>query len=155
MKKSNCTTQEYTRHPFLLQLPEVYQKLGTNKETGLNDYQVKESQQKYGPNKLEGEGGVQWYRVLLKQISNAMILVLVLAMALSYGVTDYIEGGVISAVIVLNVAIGFYQEFKAEKKMDSLRALSSPSAAVIRDGRVDTIPSAEVAPGDICACLRP
>ena len=40
-------------------------------------------------------------------------------MALSYGVTDYIEGGVITAVIVLNVAIGFYQEFQAEKKMVS------------------------------------
>lgn len=40
-----------------------------------------------------------------------------LAMALSYGVTDYIEGGVISAVIVLNVTIGFYQEYQAEKKM--------------------------------------
>ena len=63
-----------------------------------------------------------------KQVSNAMVLVLVLAMALSYGVTDYIEGGVITAVIVLNVLIGFYQEFQAEKKMDSLRSLSSPSA---------------------------
>lgn len=70
-------------------------------------------------------------------------------MALSYGVTDYVEGGVITAVIVLNVVIGFYQEFQAEKKMDSLRSLSSPSAAVLRDGSVDTIPSAEVVPGDI------
>lgn len=89
-------------------------------------------------------------------------------MALSYGVTDYIEGGVITAVILLNVAIGFYQEFQAEKKMvpsfhletppfrltsfesqDSLRALSSPSAAVLRDGHIETIPSAEVVPGDI------
>lgn len=70
-------------------------------------------------------------------------------MALSYGVTDYIEGGVITAVIVLNVAIGFYQEFQAEKKMDSLRALSSPSAAVLRDGHIETVPSGEVVPGDI------
>ena len=61
-------------------------------------------------------------------------------MALSFGVGDYIEGGVLVAVIVLNVAIGFYQEFQAEKKMDSLRALSSPSAAVLRDGKVDIIP---------------
>ena len=75
--------------------------------------------------------------------------VLVLAMALSYGVTDYIEGGVITAVIFLNVLIGFYQEFQAEKKMDSLRSLSSPSAAVMRDGKIETIPSAEVVPGDI------
>lgn len=70
-------------------------------------------------------------------------------MALSYGVTDYIEGGVITAVIVLNVVIGFYQEFQAEKKMDSLRSLSSPSAAVLRDGNIVTVPSAEVVPGDI------
>lgn len=70
-------------------------------------------------------------------------------MALSYGVTDFIEGGVITAVIILNVVIGFYQEFQAEKKMDSLRSLSSPSAAVIRDGSEMTIPSGEVVPGDI------
>lgn len=70
-------------------------------------------------------------------------------MALSYGVTDYIEGGVITAVIVLNVLIGFYQEFQAEKKMDSLRSLSSPSAAVLRDGHVEVVPSAEVVPGDV------
>ena len=61
-------------------------------------------------------------------------------MALSYGFGDYIEGGVLTAVIVLNAAIGFYQEYKAEKKMDSLRALSSPSAAVLRDGKIDVIP---------------
>lgn len=70
-------------------------------------------------------------------------------MALSYGVTDYVEGGVITAVIVLNVVIGFYQEFQAEKKMDSLRSLSSPSAKVTRDGNEVTIPSTEVVPGDI------
>lgn len=70
-------------------------------------------------------------------------------MALSYGVTDYVEGGVITAVIILNVMIGFYQEFQAEKKMDSLRSLSSPSAAVLRDGNIITVPSGEVVPGDI------
>ena len=61
-------------------------------------------------------------------------------MALSYGVGDYIEGSVLTAVIFLNCLIGFSQEFKAEKKMDSLRALSSPSAAVLRDGKIDVVP---------------
>jgi len=75
--------------------------------------------------------------------------VLVLAMALSYGVEDFVEGGVITAVIVLNVVIGFYQEYQAEKKMDALRSLSSPSAAVMRDGTQMTVPSMEVVPGDI------
>ncbi|KAL8825634.1 MAG: hypothetical protein Q9170_007715, partial [Blastenia crenularia] len=143
------TSQEYPKHPFTLPSEDVLNHLQTNDQTGLDLLKAQEAQRKYGPNKLEGEGGVQWYNVLLKQISNAMILVLVLAMALSYGVTDYIEGGVITAVIVLNVAIGFYQEFQAEKKMDSLRSLSSPSAAVIRDGHIVTVPSGEVVPGDI------
>ena len=70
-------------------------------------------------------------------------------MALSYGVSDYVEGGIITAVIVLNVLIGFYQEYQAEKKMDSLRALSSPTANVLRGGHIVVVPSAEVVPGDI------
>jgi magnesium-transporting ATPase (P-type) len=61
-------------------------------------------------------------------------------MALSFGVADYIEGGVLAAVIILNVSIGFYQEYGAEKKMDALRALSSPSASVLRDGKTIVVP---------------
>ena len=72
--------------------------------------------------------------------SSDIMQVLVFAMGLSYGVGDFVEGGVLTAVIVLNVSIGFFQEFKAEKKMDSLRALSSPSASVLRDNKVDVIP---------------
>lgn len=68
-------------------------------------------------------------------------------MALSFGVKDYIEGGVLAFVIALNVTIGFVQELRAEKKMDSLRALSSPSAAVLRDGKVDVIPRFVSHPG--------
>ncbi|KAH8687444.1 hypothetical protein BGZ60DRAFT_425344 [Tricladium varicosporioides] len=137
------------KHPFLLSVEETAQQLGTNIETGLTARSVSDLQKSHPRNELEGGGGVAWYKILIKQISNAMILVLVFAMALSFGVGDHIEGGVLAAVIVLNCAIGFFQEFKAEKKMDSLRALSSPSAAVLRDGRVDVIPSAEVVPGDI------
>jgi len=70
-------------------------------------------------------------------------------MALSYGVQDFIEGGVITAVILLNISIGFYQEFNAEKKMDALRALSSPIASVLRNGNIESVPSPEVVPGDI------
>lgn len=139
MGKPTYSQPEYPHHPFLIQSQDIYQQLKTNKDTGLNDQRAREAQQQYGPNKLEGEGSVQWYTILLKQVSNAMILVLVLAMALSYGVTDYVEGGVITAVIVLNIAIGFYQEFQAEKKMDSLRALSSPSATVLREGSHQTM----------------
>jgi magnesium-transporting ATPase (P-type) len=65
--------------------------------------------------------------------------VLAFAMALSFGIKDYIEGGVLVFVIVLNVTIGFWQEYRAEKRMDALRALSSPSAMVLRDGKTQVI----------------
>ena len=74
--------QEYSRHPFLLAVDELYCHFdNTNAETGLSQLKAQEAQEKYGPNKLEGEGVVQWYSVLLKQISNAMILVWSLASA--------------------------------------------------------------------------
>ncbi|KAG4430889.1 hypothetical protein IFR05_013634 [Cadophora sp. M221] len=137
------------RHPFLLTIEETARQLNTNIETGLTASQVTEIQKTHPPNELDTGGGTAWYKILGKQVSNAMILVLIFAMGLSYGVGDYVEGGVLTAVIVLNVSIGFFQEFKAEKKMDSLRALSSPSASVLRDHKVEVIPSAEVVPGDI------
>ncbi|KAH7135808.1 potassium/sodium efflux P-type ATPase [Dendryphion nanum] len=148
--KKTGTLQQYDKHPFQLTLDAVTSHLGgIDLDQGLSSSQINELRTKYGENKLEGEGGVRWYQVLFKQISNAMILVLLLALALSYGVSDYIEGGVITAVVVGNVLIGFYQEFQAEKKMDSLRALSSPTAAVLRSGNIESIPSVEVVPGDI------
>ncbi|KFX94237.1 hypothetical protein V490_04447 [Pseudogymnoascus sp. VKM F-3557] len=147
--KKTTNKQVLDPHPFLLSVDDVASQLGTNIETGLSARRVAELKNEYPPNELDGGGGPNWSTLLMKQVSNAMILVLLFAMALSFGVGDYIEGGVLAAVIVLNVSIGFVQELKAEKKMDSLRALSSPSAAVLRDGKIDVIPSAECLPGDI------
>ena len=70
-------------------------------------------------------------------------------MAVSYGIKSYIEGGVITAVILLNIIVGFFQEYSAEKTMDSLRSLSSPTASVVRDGDAIVIPSGEIVPGDL------
>jgi P-type E1-E2 ATPase len=70
-------------------------------------------------------------------------------MAVSFGIKSWIEGGVISAVIILNIVVGFFQEYAAEKTMDSLRSLSSPTGVVSRDGQTKTIPSTEIVPGDM------
>jgi Na+-exporting ATPase len=70
-------------------------------------------------------------------------------MAVSFGIKSWIEGGVVAAVILLNVVVGFFQEYSAEKTMDSLRSLSSPTANVVRNGQVTSIPSHEVVPGDV------
>ncbi len=69
------TRQGTDRHPFLLPVEDVARQLGTNIETGLSARQVAELQNKVPPNELEGGGGVSWYKIFIKQISNAMILV--------------------------------------------------------------------------------
>jgi magnesium-transporting ATPase (P-type) len=70
-------------------------------------------------------------------------------MAVSFGIQSWIEGGVIAAVVVLNVVVGFFQEYAAEKTMDSLRSLSSPTGNVTRDGSTIIIPSTDIVPGDM------
>ncbi|KJZ78648.1 hypothetical protein HIM_02039 [Hirsutella minnesotensis 3608] len=140
---------EFPKHPFLLTAEETAQALSTDIDKGLSSAQVVRLQQQYPKNELNVGKGIPWYSILTKQIFNAMIIVLVFAMALSFGIQDYIEGGVLVFVIVLNVTIGFWQEYRAEKRMDALRALSSPSAMVLRDGKTQVISNPEVVPGDI------
>ncbi|KAG5975155.1 hypothetical protein E4U55_007827 [Claviceps digitariae] len=139
----------FSRHPFLLSSEDTAKALNTDIDKGLTTAQVNALQQTYPRNELDVGDGIPWYKILTKQILNAMIIVLALAMALSFGIKDYIEGGVLVFVIVLNVTIGFWQEYRAEKRMDALRALSSPSAMVLRDGKTQVISNPDVVPGDI------
>ncbi|KAK6338757.1 Na+ ATPase [Orbilia brochopaga] len=135
--------------PHAITFEEVAKQLKTDVDKGLSATEAKKRLGEYGPNVLEGGQSVKAWKVLAKQLANAMILVLVLAMILSYATKDWIEGGVLAGVIALNVFVGFYQEYNAEKTMESLKSLSSPTASVIREGRLLYIPSMEVVPGDI------
>jgi Na+-exporting ATPase len=63
------------RHPFLLSFHDVALQLGTDIETGLTASRIADLQRECPPNELEGGGGIAWYRILVKQMSNAMILV--------------------------------------------------------------------------------
>ncbi|KAK9265144.1 hypothetical protein V1519DRAFT_435247 [Lipomyces tetrasporus] len=102
-----------------------------------------------GKNVLNSTGGVSVLSILVRQVSNSLTLVLILAMSLSYGTQDWIEGGVITAVILLNIVIGFVQDYKAEKTMQSLLSLSAPVATIIRDGQLLKVPSQDIVVGDI------
>lgn len=73
-----------------------------------------------------------------------------IAMAASYGMLDFIEGSVITAVIILNIVIGFAQDYRAEKTMQSLHSLSAPIATVVRNnGRIEKVKAEEIVAGDI------
>ncbi|KAL4872128.1 hypothetical protein BDV12DRAFT_193920 [Aspergillus spectabilis] len=132
-----------------LKYEDILGELKVDAEEGLTTAEAKKRLDLYGPNELEGGEGVSLAKIVIRQIANAMMLVLIIAMAVSFGIQSWIEGGVISAVIALNIVVGVYQDYAAEKTMDSLRSLSSPTGVATRDGKTNTIPAVEIVPGDM------
>lgn len=128
---------------------DVLQKLSVNQESGLSDDEVNKRRDLYGPNQLDEGPGVQPFRILVHQVANALTLVLIMAMVASFAIKSWIEGGVITFVILLNIVVGFFQEFSAEKTLSSIRMLGSPTARVIRNGESQVIPSGDLVPGDV------
>jgi Na+-exporting ATPase len=72
-----------------------------------------------------------------------------MAMVASFAIKSWIEGGVITFVILLNIVVGFFQEYSAEKTLASIQALGSPTASVVREGRNEVISTLDLVPGDI------
>ncbi|KAI6266156.1 hypothetical protein MCOR27_003995 [Pyricularia oryzae] len=132
-----------------LETEKVVEELQANPEDGLTPAEAKKRLEEFGRNEFGEQEGVKPWNILIAQIANAMTLVLILAMAASFGIKSIIEGCVVAAVILLNITVGFQQELKAAKTMDSLRSLSSPTAQAVRDGRNITVPTVEIVPGDM------
>lgn len=128
---------------------DLVEQLHADTENGLSISQAQQRLQEHGRNELDDGPGVQPLKILLHQIANAMMLVLIMAMVVSLAIQSWIEGGVVAGVITLNIVVGFFQEFQAEKTMNSLRSLSSPTANVVRDGHSRNVPTAELVLGDL------
>ena len=127
----------------------LIRELGADAENGFSKAIAYEKLEEFGRNELDDGPGVQPVKILIRQVANAMMLVLIMAMVVSFAIKSWIEGGVVAAVITLNIVVGFLQEFQAEKTMDSLRSLSSPTANVVRDGSTVNVPTAELVVGDL------
>lgn len=87
-----------------LTLAQVVDELRTETWSGLDEAEAKRRVEEYGPNELDEAEGVSPVKILVAQVANAMTLVLILAMAVSYGINSWIEGGVVTAVILLNIS---------------------------------------------------
>ncbi|KAF2496758.1 putative potassium/sodium P-type ATPase [Lophium mytilinum] len=127
----------------------VAELLDAHLRQGLTEAEAESRLHRHGPNLLTEAKGVPVWEILLRQVSNSLTVVLVMTMGLSFGIKDWTEGGVISAVIVLNIVVGFIQDYRAEKNIASLMALSAPTATVVRDGRVVSIKAEHLVPGDV------
>ncbi|KAL2270652.1 hypothetical protein VTJ83DRAFT_23 [Remersonia thermophila] len=123
--------------------------LDTDAENGLSASEAARRLQLHGPNKVAGAKGLSMWTILLRQVSNSLTLVLVITMVLSFAIKDHIEGGVIAAVILLNIVVGFFQDYRAEQTIQALYALSAPTCKVIRAGQIETIKAEGLVPGDL------
>jgi len=127
---------------------EVLQTLNVSAE-GLSSREAQARLSHYGKNALEKQEGPSAVRLLVKQINSPIIYLLLGAAGLSFVTGHNIDGAVILAVVVLNSLLGFIQEWRAQRALESLHKISAPHAKVLRDGEIDTVPAQEIVPGDI------
>jgi len=102
-----------------------------------------------GPNELTAAERVSWWRVLLQQFKNALIIILLVATGISIAVGHGVESIVIAVIVLFAVGLGFVQELRAEKALEALKRLAALAATVIREGSERQVPAREVVPGDI------
>ncbi len=133
------------------ELSELEQELNTSLSQGLNESQVAINQKKYGKNELESKKKQSLFVKFLLQFKDALIIILLIAAIVSVVVdpSEYIDSIIILVVVIANAILGVNQEARAEKSLEALKKMSSPTSKVIRNGTVHTIPSSEVVPGDI------
>ncbi|SDG96102.1 Ca2+-transporting ATPase [Alteribacillus persepolensis] len=116
---------------------------------GLENGQAKARLRQVGPNTLEQKKKVPGWLLFLRQFQDTMILILIAATVISAALGEYIDAITIVFIVIMNGILGFIQENKAEKSLDALKELASPTMTVRRSGQWMTIPSAEAVPGDI------
>ncbi len=126
----------------------VLKELNTNLN-GLSDKDIGSLREKYGYNELQTGKKAGVIKIFLGQFKDFLVIILLIAAAVSLFLRDYESAIVIFAVTILNSILGTAQHFKAEKSLESLKSLSSPVARVIRNKMRIEIPSREVLTGDI------
>lgn len=128
---------------------EVLRLLETDKDKGLGRREAMERKAKYGANRLKDQEKKSVGQMILEQLNDPLILILVVAMAISLMLHEIGDAVIIVTVVVLNAAVGIIQEGKAGKAVEALKKISSPQAVVLRDGKHMKIPAEDLVQGDI------
>ncbi len=132
-----------------LEAREAAERLGANPTRGLTSAESARRLDQHGPNALVERGARSVWAIAWEQVGATMILLLVAAAVISAALGDTTDAIAILTIVVLNVALGFHQEFKAERAIEALRSLSVPTVRVRRDGVVREVPATELVPGDV------
>jgi Ca2+-transporting ATPase len=122
--------------------------LGTDPQ-GLTSNDAAARLEQHGFNELPRADAVSPWKILVEQFQNVLIIILLIAVALSAVLGEVLESLVIAVIVLFAIVLGFVQEYRAERAMEALRRMAAPAARVIRDGHERTIPAREVVPGDL------
>jgi magnesium-transporting ATPase (P-type) len=131
-----------------LRIEEALDRLDADRQ-GLTADEAAKRLTEHGPNRLEPPRPKSVLRRLIEQFDNVLIYVLLGSGAITALLGEWIETAVILGVIVLNAAIGFLQEGRAERALDAIRGMLAPQAVVERDGHRHTVPAEMLVPGDL------
>ena len=140
---------EHPIQAWTLTPDEVVKALGTSPETGLSQAEAERRLAEYGPNELTERGLRSPWRILAAQFTEVMVIVLIVAAAISLAVGDLKDAIAILVIVVLNAVLGFTQEYRAERAMAALKKMAVPQIKVRRDGQVREISARELVPGDL------
>ena len=131
-----------------LDVPSVLKSLNTN-EKGLTTDQTRNRLLKYGKNALVSKKRKTILSMFLSQFKSVLVLLLVFAAIISLIIGSAIDATAITAILIINALLGFNQEYKAEKSLESLKKYLVSKVRVARNGREEEIPADELVPGDI------
>ncbi|MGC9520886.1 MAG: cation-translocating P-type ATPase [Anaerolineae bacterium] len=140
---------DQTKDWYALGVQEALEVLQTDGQVGLTSEEAKQRLGEYGPNELEEKPPPTFWERLWNQLTEFVVIILLVAAVISAALGDWIEAAAIMAIVVLNSAIGVIQESKAEEALAALKKMAAPDAQVIRNGHRVTVPARELVPGDV------
>jgi P-type Ca2+ transporter type 2C len=132
-----------------LEPDEVAARLATSATRGLAAEEAARRLAEHGPNEIQAARRVPPWRLLLDQFKNVLILILLVAVALSAALGHATEAVVVTVIVLFAVVLGFVQEYRAERAIEALRELAAPTATVVRDGEEVELPARDLVPGDL------
>jgi P-type Ca2+ transporter type 2C len=127
----------------------IAQKFSGHLDQGLSSEIAGRRLAEVGPNELSEAPRPPFWKLVLQQFQSFLVIMLMVAGAMSALLGDYVEAAAIMAIVLLNALIGVVQESKAEEALAALKKMAAPHASVVRDGTRVIIPSHELVPGDL------
>ena len=131
-----------------LKVEDILKELNTT-EQGLTKAEVKLRLKRFGPNKFLEKRRIEPIAIFLRQFKSYLIIILLAAAIISALVARVTDASIILTILMINAVLGFTQEYKAEKAMESLKKLAAPKTRVIRDGKQKEILAEKLVPGDM------